>query len=124
MITRELTLKRRVIMSKFIKTITAASLICGLTFVANAESNSEIVVNEDGVRTIAVAYDDLNLSSAAGQQTLSTRVRAAVRKVCGHTTARQTLEEMQDYRACTTKASQNVLASLDTETRSRLAFKF
>lgn len=111
-------------MSKFIKMIAAVSLACGMTTSVNAEDNSSIIVNQEGFRTIEVNYGDLNLSSAAGQETLSNRIRVAVRKVCGYTNARQTLEEMQDYRACSTKASENAFASLDSNTKARLAFKW
>ncbi len=111
-------------MSKFIKTIAAASLVCGVAFTANAENNSDIIVNQQGVRSVEVSFDDLNLSSAAGQQTLANRVHVAVRKVCGYTSARQTLAEMQDYRACTIKAADNALAGLDKDTKARLAFKW
>ena len=111
-------------MSKFIKTIVAVSLVCGPTFTVAAENKSEIIVNDQGFRTVEVAYGDLDLSTAAGQETLSNRVRVAVRKVCGDSSARQSLGELRDYRTCTSKASENAMASLDKETRARLAVNF
>jgi len=111
-------------MSKFINTITAISLACGLTFGASAQNNSEIIINDQGARTISVTYGDLNTATQAGQEALSNRIRSAVRKVCGATTARKRLEEMQDYHACTNNAWQGALASLDKNTKSRLAFNW
>jgi UrcA family protein len=111
-------------MANFIKTVAAISIACGLTFAANAKNNSEIIVDNQGLRTVIVTYGDLNLATVAGQQALSTRVRSAVRKVCGDTTALQRLSDMQDYRDCTRKASQNAWASLEKQTRERLAANF
>lgn len=108
-------------MSKFIKTVAAVSLACGVTFAANAGTG--IVVNDQNIPTITVQYGDLNMDSAAGQETLSTRIRAAVRKVCGHTNGRQSVKEMTDYQNCVAQASQTALASLDSQTRARFAFK-
>lgn len=108
-------------MSKFINTITAVSLACGLTFGASAQNNREFIVNEQGDRTIFVTYDDLNMATPAGQEALSNRIQSAVSKVCGATTARQTLAEMQEYRACTSKAWQGAMASLDKDTKTLLA---
>lgn len=111
-------------MSKFIKGITAACLACSLTVAASAENNSEIIIDEQGFRTITVTYDDLDMSTAAGQKALSNRVRAAVRKVCGGTTGRQSLSESQGQRSCTSEASQNAMASLAKQTSARLAANF
>jgi len=109
-------------MSKFINTITAISIACGLTFGVNAQNNPEFIVNNQGNRTILVAYDDLNMATPAGREALSNRIQSAVSKVCGATTARQTLSEMQEYRACTSKAWQGAMASLDKNTKARVAF--
>ena len=38
---------------------------------------------QDDTRSITVSYDDLNLSSERGRERLTTRVKMAVRKVCG-----------------------------------------
>lgn len=111
-------------MSKFIKTIAAASLACGLTFAANADNSTTITVNDRAIRTVAVSYDDLNLDSAAGRETLETRIRAAVKQVCGHTNGRQTIKEMTDYQTCVAQASQTALAGLDPKARARFAMKF
>lgn len=111
-------------MFKFVKSVAAISLAFGLAFAANAENGSEIVINSQGLRTVTVAYGDLDLTTAAGQETLSSRVKAAVRKVCGANNGRPTASQIQDYRTCTTHASQSALASLDKETRTRVAANF
>lgn len=111
-------------MFNFVKSVTAISLACGLAFTANAEENSEIVINSQGYRTVLVAYGDLDLTSPAGQDTLTHRVKAAVRKVCGGTNARPTLDEVRAYRDCSSQASKNALASLDSQTRARVAMAF
>jgi len=111
-------------MPNLIKKILVVSLACAVPFTAHAEGRSEIIINEQGVRTMIVTYDDLNLSTVAGQKALSNRIRVAVHKVCGGTTARQSLGEMQDYQTCTNRASQNALVSLDKATKARLAVNF
>jgi UrcA family protein len=57
-------------------------------------------------RSVIVHYDDLNLASPKGRERLETRVRVAVRQVCG-THMRPTLKEQASSRECVRVATQN-----------------
>jgi UrcA family protein len=50
-------------------------------------------------KTVVVRYDDLNISSVSGRERLNTRVRMAVRDVCG-TRLAQGLRAEQKARYC------------------------
>lgn len=82
-------------MSVFIKSI-FASLVLTVAFSTEARAEPRMAT-----RTIQIAYDDLNLSSRAGAETLLRRVKSATRKVCGPAPllARQ-IREAKQYRAC------------------------
>lgn len=67
-----------------------------LTSVVQAETRS--------YRTAAVAYGDLDLASAAGQATLQSRIKAAVRRVCGSGMGRQALSAAMDAQRCHAEA--------------------
>jgi UrcA family protein len=67
-----------------------------LTSVVQAETRS--------YHTAAVAYGDLNLASEAGQATLQSRIKAAVRRVCGSGVGRATLSEVLDEQRCHAQA--------------------
>ncbi|SIN61833.1 UrcA family protein [Parasphingorhabdus marina DSM 22363] len=83
----------------FTKGLVAAAAVAvtatGLSATANAQ--------EKIVRTAIVHYDDLDLASAAGQQTLEGRLKGAVRKVCG-SYQRGQLAEILDHQNCMAEA--------------------
>lgn len=91
-------------------TIIAATLFA-LSTGAVAE---DMTVNSEGQRVMHVSLADLNLESAEGQRVLETRIRSAVRKVCGYSRNNRSLREMSDYRTCSKTANQTALASLET----------
>lgn len=111
-------------MTNFIKIISAVALAGTLTATASAQGVSAISVNEEGYRTVEVTYSDLNLSTAEGQKAMANRVRIAVRRVCGGPAMRPTLAGSESYRSCANRAMQNALASLDKQTKVRLALNF
>jgi UrcA family protein len=86
-------------MSVFIKSIFAG---LALTLVVSTDARAETRM---ATRSINVSYQDLDLSSGAGAETLMRRVKAASRKVCGPAPllARQIREAIQ-YRACIDQA--------------------
>jgi UrcA family protein len=63
----------------------AIALIVGMGAAATAKEVTVIkeVPPEEQVAAERVPYADLNLASAAGERTLVTRVRGAIRRVCG-----------------------------------------
>ncbi len=60
------------------------------------------------VKTKQVQYRDLDLSSAAGQQRLATRIKSAVKSVCGDPRA-LTLAEKQDLARCQREALESAM---------------
>lgn len=59
----------------------AAALLAGP---ASAESVTQVIANQVAEpQSIAVSYDDLDLTSAAGQETLHYRLANAAREACG-----------------------------------------
>jgi UrcA family protein len=67
---------------------------------------------DEATRSIAVAYDDLNLRSEEGVQTLNSRIKHALNSVCG-SPQQGTLRERMVSRSC-----QNFARSAATAQRS------
>lgn len=66
-----------------------------------------------GVKNKQVQYRDLDLSSAAGQKRLETRIRSAVKSVCGNPRA-VSLAEKQDLLRCQRDALANAMPKLES----------
>ncbi len=102
-------------MAKFSLILLAAPLMAaGTSGPAFAESET---------RSVAVAYDDLDLSSASGRERLTMRVKMAVKRVCG-SASRQTVRERTAQQACELDAGRAAdvqLASLFNGSSARLA---
>ena len=64
-------------------------------------------------RSVTVSYDDLNLSSEGGRERLTTRVKVAVRQVCG-SPSRMTLRERAAENACKAQAMRDAETKLAT----------
>jgi len=64
------------------------------------------------VRHQVVRYDDLNLTSAAGQSTFQTRLKGAVETVCGPQADLRNFDEAADYKACVAKASHDAMSAV------------
>ena len=73
--------------------------------------------------TTEVRYDDLNLSTRSGQASLDARIAGAVRKVCGISSGRTTLQESQAQKRCASKARGEALAAAKTVQTGALAAK-
>ena len=74
-------------------------------------------------QSVAVRYDDLNLSTDRGRDRLTGRVKIAIRQVCG-SYSRRTLAERIDTRRCEAEAGRDAdtqLASLFNGNSPRLA---
>lgn len=63
-------------------------------------------------KTKLVGHDDLDLSSAAGQQRLKVRVKQAIKQVCGSPRA-ITLPERRDQSACEANAIARTMPNVD-----------
>lgn len=92
-------------MAKFSFLLAAPMALAGFSVPAAAENDGER-------HTAVVRYDDLNLSSADGRDRLATRVKFAVRKVCGtRLFHRQALRE----RAVSTRCEDSAMADADVK---------
>lgn len=60
---------------------------------------------DENQRQVVVRYDDLNLASVSGRERLMTRVKVAVRDVCGGGNGRTSLRELSAIRKCEADAS-------------------
>ena len=60
------------------------------------------------VKTSEVQYQDLDLTSAAGQNRLATRIRSAVKSVCGNARV-ASLAEKQDVLRCQRAAMESAM---------------
>lgn len=67
--------------------------------------------------TRAVSYADLDLSQSAGQAALESRLRSAVRQVCGDPGVRD-LKEMYAQRACRSQALAKAKADMTLAIRA------
>lgn len=74
------------------------------------------------VKTKQVQYNDLDLSSAAGQKRLATRIRSAVKSVCGNLRA-ASLAEKQDMARCQRDAMESAMPKADRTIASYTATK-
>lgn len=92
-------------MAKFSFLLAATVALAGFSVPAAAE-------NEGERYTAVVRYDDLNLSSVDGRKRLATRVKVAVRKVCGtRLHNRQALRE----RAVANRCEDSAMADADVK---------
>lgn len=66
----------------------------------------------DAPRTTTVAYDDLNLNSPAGVETLYARLRGAAQNVCGDRDFR-TLRARAAYQSCYSHALDTAVAGVN-----------
>lgn len=64
------------------------------------------------VNTRQVEYRDLDLSSAAGQKRLTTRIKSAVKSVCGDPRA-LSLDEKQDFARCQRDALESAMPKVE-----------
>ena len=81
----------------------------------------------DQPRTAHIEYGDLNLASAAGQNTLDRRVKTALNMVCGDW-QEGTLAQRKRSRQCRNRAMAQIVpqrqAAIEQADRVRLAAKF
>lgn len=94
------------------KTLIAASLFASLGVISTAAVAGEMTLNQHGERTMLVAYSDLNLNSPAGQNALKSRINRAVKKVCGYTLGRTSLNEANQIRTCIKGTTETAMASM------------
>ncbi|GAB3274496.1 UrcA family protein [Parahaliea aestuarii] len=93
----------------------SAAALALLAGQAQAENYSETLVKSPAVRTQAVSYDDLDISSSEGMQTLHYRISAAARDVCGSNDHRITghLSAAVDNQACYERAVNEALSQIN-----------
>lgn len=91
--------------SKTLALIVSVGLSAGaISTAAFAGDVGEMTVDENGLRSIAVYYDDLNLDSESGMDTLDRRIHQAAKEVCGVSLGKVPVSELVETRACTASA--------------------
>lgn len=100
-----------------IATLIAATALVTITVPAVAQTGGYETA------TTEVRFDDLNLSTRSGQESLDARIAAAVRKVCGNSSGHTTLQESQAQKRCASKARGEALAAAKTVQPAALAAK-
>ena len=110
----------------FTKSLFAAAAVAVTTigFSASASAGNRIE------RTAVVEYGDLDLTTEDGKSTFSSRIRGAVRQVCGSYN-RKNIVERRDYGACVDQAQQSasrasvtILAAAEAGTLSKKSISF
>lgn len=103
-------------MARFSKQFLAgsAAALALLTGQAQAGNYSETLVRSEAVRTATVSYDDLDLASSKGQESLYYRISSAAREVCGSGDYRITgdLGVAADNEACYERAVNDALSQI------------
>ncbi len=106
------------------KTLTAVafSVAASVSMSAAADNYSETTVSTsaEGLQTMTISYADLDLSTAAAQETLYYRLSSAARKVCGSSDVRRTgsVRQAAENKSC----YENTLAqALSQTTASQVA---
>lgn len=100
---------------------TLASAVVGIAagFALNASADTlevtHVTTTQDGLQQAAVSYDDLDLSTAKGQETMYFRISAAAEQVCGSTERHEAggLGQARENKACYERAVSEAMAQLN-----------
>jgi UrcA family protein len=90
-------------MSRQVRGGTIALAACLLSVAAGTAAAASAADDSAGVRTMRVAYGDLNLATEQGSRALYARIEAAARQVCAPDDPRN-LEAFAAARACKARA--------------------
>jgi UrcA family protein len=88
--------------------LTIATALLGLLSIQGAAAGDAGKVSQQKV----VKYADLDLSAAAGAQTLYMRLRSAAKRVCAPADGRA-LDQHMRYRACVDESMANAVAAVN-----------
>lgn len=100
-----------------IATAIATTMLCATPVFA------DVIVKQtppEGTSIRVVRYDDLNLLSPAGVDTLNGRIKVAVKYVCGDADMR-VLDEVSDMRSCRRDSTSRAFAARDSIIDTQLA---
>lgn len=92
--------------------LASAIMAFGVLFSAAQPSVAQTVSQPSTVRTVKVAYADLDIHSQQGRATLQKRVNGALRTVCPRPHLPASVREMTSYRECATAAKQGAETQL------------
>ena len=99
--------------------ISSVALAAGLALATGALAQPQSA--EDQPRQVAVRYDDLNLTTAAGEEAVKHRIDFAAKSVCGGAPDIRDLEATSEFEKCMSGAESTALAQLaDIEARARV----
>jgi UrcA family protein len=86
-------------------TVAAALCTCLFTYGASAEEPKAV--------SVTVSFADLDLSKAAGAQTLYKRIKAAARRACGSIDGYTHMRSQRGWRECYESAIADAVARVD-----------
>jgi UrcA family protein len=86
-------------------TVAAALCTCLFTYGASAEEPKAV--------SVTVSFGDLDLSKAAGAQTLYKRIKAAARRACGSIDGYTYMKPQSSWRKCYQSAIADAVARVD-----------
>lgn len=90
--------------------------LAGIAFTAPAMAEDVVVKHQalvpEGVPSVLVRYNDLDLDSQAGRDSLTTRLDSAVRRVCGNADLRN-LDEFSGMITCREESTGRAYAARD-----------
>jgi UrcA family protein len=99
--------------------IASVALAAGLALAQGALAQPQSA--DDQPRQVAVRYDDLNLTTAAGDEEVKQRIDVAAKSVCGGPPDIRDLEATSEFEKCMSGAEGVALAQLaDIEARTRV----
>ena len=93
------------------KTSTQLVALVATTVAGLSVNSAQAHIDDFEPRTLAVNVQDLDLTSARGQEVLLRRIRWAADVVCGLPNSRD-LRMLADYHACVSEATNDALAKV------------
>jgi UrcA family protein len=97
--------------------LSAGVVVTSPAALASQSRCKTVMTSQDGLRHQLVEFGDLRLDTAAGNQTLQTRIRRAARRVCVDSDPRLPLRQTADRR-CERAAAANAMAAIGSEPRN------
>ncbi len=97
---------------KLATAIIAIAVLASAAQPAIAQTARDQAAPDQTARTVRVAYADLNLQSAQGQEVLQKRIRTALRMVCPRPDLPASLREIKTHRECIAVAKEGAEVQL------------
>lgn len=100
---------------------TLASAVIGIAagFAMTASAGdfevTQVTTTQDGLQQAAISYDDLDLSTARGQETMYFRISAAAEQVCGSSNPRDAggITQATENKVCYERAMSEAMSQMN-----------